>query len=127
MKASDLTNLLLAAMSGGAAKDAHIAVQHLRESGVTGLGDVFAESHRSVSDAYGIGSPAVDLAVMTAVENGAFAARLLGQRSTGTVLALCPVDEVSRIVQALDGAFSEHALDIPDTVVCAVGSAAVRH
>ena len=103
------------------------AVQHLRESGVTSLGEVFAESHRSVSDAYGIGSPAIDLAVTTAIENGAYAARLLGQRSTGTVLALCPVDEVSRIVQALDGAFSEHALDIPDTVVCQVGTAAVRH
>lgn len=34
MKASDLTNLLLAAMAGCAAKDAHLAVQRLREASV---------------------------------------------------------------------------------------------
>lgn len=102
-------------------------VQKLREEGPDALAAVFADSHESVTRAYGLGTPAVHLAVTTAIENGAFAARLLGHRSTGTVIALCPEGSVSRIIQALDGTFSEHALDIPDTVVCRVGEKALRH
>ena len=103
------------------------AVQRLREEGPDSLSAPFAESHNSVSDAYGLRSPSADLAVQVAIEHGAFAARLLGHRSTGTVIAVCPEGVVSRIIQALDGAFSEHALEIPDTVVCRVGSHAIRH
>jgi galactokinase len=103
------------------------SVQKLREEGPDSLTSVFADSHESVIRAYGLGTPSVQLAVSTALENGAFAARLLGHRSTGTVMAICPEGSVSRIIQALDGAFSEHALDIPDTVVCRVGTKALRH
>ena len=102
-------------------------VQKLREEGPDSLASVFGDSHESVTRAYGMGTPGVHLAVSTALENGAFAARLLGHRSTGTVMAICPDGSVSRIIQALDGAFSEHALDIPDTVVCRVGEKALRH
>lgn len=102
-------------------------VQKLREEGPDSLASVFGDSHESVTRAYGLGTPGVHLAVSTALENGAFAARLLGHRSTGTVMAICPDGSVSRIIQALDGAFSEHALDIPDTVVCRVGEKALRH
>ena len=102
-------------------------VQKLREEGPDSLSAIFAESHESVTRAYGLGTPGVHLAVSTAIENGAFAARLLGHRSTGTVVALCPEGSVSRITQALDGVFSEHALDIPDTMVCRVGEKALRH
>jgi galactokinase len=102
-------------------------VQTLREEGPDALTAIFAASHASVSRAYHLGTPSRHLAVDTALENGAFAARLLGQRSGGTVLVICPVSAVSRITQALDGAFSEHALDVPDTVWCAVGSKALRH
>ena len=102
-------------------------VQKLREEGPDSLTSIFGDSHESVTRAYGLGTPGVHLAVSTALENGAFAARLLGHRSTGTVMAICPEGSVSRIIQALDGAFSEHALDIPDTVVCRVGEKALRH
>jgi galactokinase len=103
------------------------AAQKLREEGPDSLASVFADSHESVTRAYGLGTPSVHLAVSTAIENGAFAARLLGHRSTGTVVAICPESSVSRIIQSLDGAFSEHALDIPDTIVCRVGEKAIRH
>jgi len=103
------------------------AAQKLREEGPDSLASVFADSHESVTRAYGLGAPSVHLAVSTAIENGAFAARLLGHRSTGTVVAICPESSVSRIIQSLDGAFSEHALDIPDTIVCRVGEKAIRH
>lgn len=102
-------------------------VQKLREEGPDALSSLFADSHESVTRAYGLGSPGVHLAVSTSIEHGAFAARLLGHRSTGTVMAICPEGSVSRIIQALDGAFSEHALDIPDTVVCRLGTKALRH
>jgi galactokinase len=102
-------------------------VQKLREEGPDSLASVFADSHESVTRAYGLGTPSVHLAVSIALEHGAFAARLLGHRSTGTVVAICPDGSVSRIIQALDGGFSEHALDIPDTVVCRVGTKALRH
>lgn len=103
------------------------AVQQLREEGPESLGPLFSQAHESVTTAYGLHSPAVDLGVTTAIEQGAFAARLLGHRSTGTVLALCPTESVSRIIQALDGAFSEHAIAPPDTLVCQVGEKALRH
>ena len=102
-------------------------VQKLREEGPDSLASVFADSHESVTRAYGLGTPGIHLAVSTALENGAFAARILGHRSTGTVVAVCPEGSVSRIIQALDGVFSEHALEIPDTVVCRVGEKALRH
>lgn len=102
------------------------AVQKIRTEGPDALADLFLQAHRSVSTAFGVGTPGADLAVETAIEQGAFAARLLGHRSTGTVVVLCPEATVSRIVSALDGAFSEHALPIPDTVVCQVGPGAAR-
>lgn len=102
-------------------------VQKLREEGPDALSSIFAESHRSVSTAYSLGTPDTNLATTTAIEHGAFAARLLGHRATSTVLAITPAASVSRIIQALDGAFSEHALEIPDTVVCRVGTRAIRH
>lgn len=102
-------------------------VQTLREEGPDALTSIFAASHESVSRAYHLGTPDTDLAASTARENGAFAAKLLGHRATSTVVAITPAASVSRIVQALDGAFSEHALEIPDTVVCRVGTHAIRH
>ena len=102
-------------------------VQTLREEGPDALTSIFASSHESVSRAYGLGTPDTDLAASIALENGAFATRLLGHRATSTVVAITPAASVSRIVQALDGAFSEHALEIPDTVVCRVGTHAIRH
>ena len=50
MKASDLTNLLLAAMSGDAAKDAHTAVQRLREASVDPTSSHHGESARPIED-----------------------------------------------------------------------------
>lgn len=50
MKASDLTNLLLATMAGGAAKDAHIAVQRLREASVDPTSSHHAEPARPIED-----------------------------------------------------------------------------
>jgi galactokinase len=102
-------------------------VQTLREEGPDALTSIFAASHESVSRAYGLGTPDTDLAASIARENGAFATRLLGHRATSTVVAITPAASVSRIVQALDGAFSEHALEIPDTVMCRVGTHAIRH
>ena len=103
------------------------AAQKLREEGPDALAPLFAASHQSVIRGYQQHTTGVDLAQSVAVENGAFAARLLGHRSTGTILAVCPSGAVGRIVGALDGAFSEHALQIPDTVECRVGTKATRH
>ena len=102
-------------------------VQSLREEGPDALAGIFAASYESLSAAYGLSNADTDLAVATAIENGAFAARLLGHRATSTVLAITPAASVSRIIQALDGAFSEHGLEIPDTVVSRVGTHALRH
>jgi galactokinase len=103
------------------------SVQKLREEGPDALGPVFSASHESLSSAYHLGTPDTDLAWSTALENGAFAARLMGHRSSQTLVAITPTASVSRIVQALDGAFSEHALEIPDTLTARIGSRAIRH
>lgn len=50
MKASDLTNLLLATMLGGPAKDAHTAVQRLREASVDPNSSHRGEPARPIED-----------------------------------------------------------------------------
>lgn len=50
MTPTDLTNLLLAAMSGGPAKHAHIAVSRLREASVDPVSDRQNEPARAIED-----------------------------------------------------------------------------
>ena len=63
------------------------------------------------------------LAAETARENGARAARVT---SGGTLVTLAPVDAVSRIQVALDGAFAEHGFSAPEVYPVLASDGATR-
>lgn len=90
------------------------AVRVLREDGPTALGPLLDASHASLRDDYAVSTPELDLAVETARENGALGARMTGGGFGGSAIALAPIDAISRIQVALDGAFSEHGFAQPE-------------
>jgi galactokinase len=63
------------------------------------------------------------LAAETARENGARAAR---ETTGGTLIVLAPVDAVSRIQVALDGAFAEHGFSAPEVYPVRASDGAAR-
>jgi len=101
-------------------------VAALATSGPRSIGELLDASHRSMRDDFEISVPELDLAVETALENGAIGARMTGGGFGGSVIALVAREDVSRIQVAIDGAFSEHALGVPDTFVVRPSQGAVR-
>jgi len=79
------------------------AARVLREEGPTAFGPLLDAPRTSV--------PELDLAVETAHEHGALGARPVGG---GTAIALLPLDAVSRLQVAIDGAFAEHGFATPE-------------
>ena len=89
-------------------------VRTLREDGPTAIGALLDASHASMRDDFEISVPELDLAVETALENGALGARMTGGGFGGAAIALTPLDAVSRIQVAVDGAFAEHGFAAPE-------------
>ena len=81
--------------------------------------DAFA---RAIDESDNAGSEA-SLAAETARENGARAVRMT---SGGTLIALAPLDAVSRIQVALDGAFAEHGFSAPEVYAVRPSDGAAR-
>lgn len=99
----------------------------LRQEGPQLIGDILTASQASLRDDYGIASKEVDLAIDTALSNGALGARAIGPGLSGTVYALVSSDDLSLLLVALDGAFSEHGYSAPATYVVRASRGAVRH
>jgi galactokinase len=89
-------------------------VRALREDGPTAIGGLLDASHASLRDDFDVSVPELDLAVETAHENGALGARMTGGGFGGAAIALAPLDAVSRIQVAIDGAFAEHGFAAPE-------------
>jgi len=103
------------------------AAKTLRQEGPQFLGDIISASQASLRDDYDASGPEIDLAVETALANGALGARMIGLGNSGTVYALVALDDVSLLQVALDGAFSEHGLSPPATYVIGASRGALRH
>ena len=99
----------------------------LRQEGPMLIGDILTASQASLRDDYGIQSPEIDLAIDTALGNGALGARAIGMGVSGTVYALVSSSDLSLLLVALDGAFSEHGYSAPATYVVNASRGAVRH
>ncbi|MDQ1596840.1 MAG: galactokinase [Microbacteriaceae bacterium] len=102
------------------------AVGELREGGPAGIGDLLDASHRSMRDDFEISTRELDLAVETAVLNGAIGARMTGGGFGGSALALIRREDLSRLQVAIDGAFAEHGFGQPDTFVVTAAQGASR-
>jgi galactokinase len=89
-------------------------VRALREDGPTAIGPLLDASHASMRDDFEISVPELDLAVETALENGALGARMTGGGFGGAAISLVPRETVSRIQVAVDGAFAEHGFAAPE-------------
>ena len=101
-------------------------VQALRTEGPAAIGHLLDESHQSMRDDFEISTPELDLAVEVAVANGAIGARMTGGGFGGAAIALVPAASVSLVQVALDGAFSEHGYNPPDTFIVAASDGATR-
>jgi galactokinase len=101
-------------------------VRALREEGPSAIGELMDASHRSMRDDFEISVPELDLAVETALANGAIGARMTGGGFGGAAIALVSADSVSRVQVAMDGAFAEHGFGQPVTFTVSAADGAVR-
>jgi galactokinase len=101
-------------------------VRTLRLDGPTAIGALLDASHVSMRDDFEISVPELDLAVETAQANGAIGARMTGGGFGGAAIALVPIDEVSRLQVAIDGAFAEHGFGVPETFTVTPSEGAKR-
>jgi galactokinase len=101
-------------------------VRALREEGPSAIGELMDASHRSMRDDFEISVPELDLAVETALANGAIGARMTGGGFGGAAIALISADSVSRVQVAMDGAFAEHGFGQPVTFTVSAADGAVR-
>jgi galactokinase len=101
-------------------------VAALETDGPRAIGELLDASHRSMRDDFEISIPELDLAVETAIENGAIGARMTGGGFGGSAIALVAIEDVSRVQVAIDGAFAEHAMSVPETFVVTPSQGAQR-
>lgn len=99
----------------------------LRNEGPASIGDIITASQSSLRDDYDASGPELDLAIETALNNGALGARMIGIGHSGSAYALVYESDVSLLQVALDGAFSEHGIQAPATYVVRPSRGAVRH
>jgi galactokinase len=90
-------------------------VRLLETEGPRAIGGLLDASHRSLRDDFEVSVPELDLAVETALDSGALGARMTGGGFGGSAIALIPIDGVSRLQVAVDGAFAEHGFGAPET------------
>ena len=101
-------------------------VRLLEIEGPSAIGDLLDASHRSLRDDFEVSVPELDLAVETALENGALGARMTGGGFGGSAIALIPIDDISRLQVAVDGAFAEHGFGAPETFAVRPSDGALR-
>jgi galactokinase len=88
------------------------------------IGPVLAASHISMRDDFNITVPQVDLAVVAALDAGAFGARMTGGGFGGSVLALVDADKTAGVFDAVQAAYAEagYAAPVGFTVTASPGA-----
>jgi galactokinase len=81
-------------------------VRTLREQGPRAIGELLLASHASMRDDFEISVPELDLAVETAMANGAVGARMTGGGFGGAAIALVDQEARDRIAAAVTAAFA---------------------
>ncbi|WP_420365598.1 galactokinase [Curtobacterium sp. L3-7] len=82
-------------------------VRTLREHGPRAIGELLVASHASMRDDFEISVPELDLAVTTAMANGAVGARMTGGGFGGAAIALVDAAQREAIGAAVTTAFAE--------------------
>jgi len=89
------------------------AVEALKANNFSKLGDLLNQSHRSLRDDYTVSCPELNLAVDTALEQGALGARMVGGGFGGSAIALIKSDSVKKCESAITKAFSDAGFKAP--------------
>ncbi|MGH3172226.1 MAG: galactokinase, partial [Trebonia sp.] len=103
-------------------------VRRLRSGSLTSnpeaIGALLTASHESMRDDFEITTPALDLAVTTALAAGAAGARMTGGGFGGAIIALVTRDRAARVGDAIREAFSRAGFAAPElsTVVPSAGA-----
>jgi galactokinase len=88
-------------------------VETLRTGGPLAIGQLLDASHASMRDDFEISVPELDLAVETAIANGAIGARMTGGGFGGSALAIVPRELVAGLTIAVHTAFIDHGFTAP--------------
>jgi galactokinase len=83
------------------------------ESDPGALGALLTASHESMRDDFAITTPALDLAVATALAAGAAGARMTGGGFGGAIIALVARDEAAKTSEAITAAFARAGFAAP--------------
>ena len=89
------------------------AVDALKKNNFIRLGELLNASHRSLRDDYTVSCPELNLAVDTAITQGALGARMVGGGFGGSAIALMKTDQVKRSENAISRAFAEAGFKSP--------------
>ncbi len=86
----------------------------LAGAGPSAIGTLLTASHASMRDDFEISCPELDLAVDTAVANGALGARMTGGGFGGSAIALVPAAEEAKVRDGVVRAFAKAGFAAPD-------------
>ncbi len=89
-------------------------VEVLGDAGPAAIGALLTASHASMRDDFEISCPELDLAVDTALAQGALGARMTGGGFGGSAIALIPVDSEAAVSAAVVQAFADAGFTAPD-------------
>ena len=101
-------------------------VAALKSGELEKLGPLFLASHASMRDDFEISVPELDLAVETAMENGAIASRMTGGGFGGAAIALIAKDSLSNLEQAVLAAFEAVGFGQPRVFAVSASAGAKR-
>lgn len=98
------------------------AIGHLRRGDVAAFGEAMNASHVSLRDDYEVTIPELDLAVDTALAEGALGARMTGGGFGGSAIALVAADRVTPVAAA----FADAGFRPPEFLVAVPSAGAGR-
>ncbi len=101
-------------------------VRLLASEGPTAIGSLLNASHASMRDDFEISCPELDLAVDTAIANGALGARMTGGGFGGSAIALLPAAAEQAVREAVPAAFKDAGYAAPDLFTVSPSAGASR-
>ncbi len=93
------------------------AIEQLKAGDMAAFGESMCASHASLRDDYEVTCPELDLAVDTAMANGAVGARMTGGGFGGSAIALVEEGHVRAVADAIAGAYAEAGFRPPEFLV----------
>ena len=101
-------------------------IESVRRRDWPSVGALFDASHASLRDDFDVSCAELDVACSTAIDAGAFGARMTGGGFGGSAIALVPSSHVDAVGAAVTAAFERHGWTPPGLLVATAGDGAAR-